>query len=135
MKQKTAKEIKSLTREQYRKMKALLGGSKNIKLKTVFTVFGRRRGKKRSRWLKVGMKVIESIKRKNKMNNSYKTRSLRLKKLLDQHDIHPIRIDFEMNPVKMKLIKIWHYKLTPEFMEVLKQYELEREKHFEELNK
>ena len=134
MKQKTATEIKSLTREQYRKAKALLGGSKNIKLKTVFTVFGRRRGKKRSRWLKVGIKVIKSM-RENKMNNSYKTRSLRLKKLLDQHDIHPARIDFEMNPVKMKLIKIWHYKLTPEFMEVLKQYELEREKHFEELNK
>lgn len=73
--------------------------------------------------------------RENKMNNSYKTRSLRLKKLLDQHDIHPIRIDFEMNQDKMKLIKIWHYRLTPEFMEVLKQYELEREKHFEELNK
>ena len=69
------------------------------------------------------------------MNNSYKTRSLRLKTLLDQHDIHPIRIDFEMNQDKMKLIKIWHYKLTDEFMEVLKQYELEREKHFEELNK
>lgn len=69
------------------------------------------------------------------MNNSYKTRSLRLKKLLDQNDIHPVRVDFEMNPVKMKLIKIWHYKLTTEFMEVLKQYELEREKHFEELNK
>ena len=134
MKQKTATEIKELTREQYRKAKALLGGSKNIKLKTVFTVFGRPRGKKRSRWLKAGMKVIESM-RENKMNNSYKTRSLRLKKLLDQHDIHPVRIDFEMNPVKMKLIKIWHYKLTPEFMEVLKQYELEREKHFEELNK
>ena len=134
MKQKTATEIKSLTREQYRKAKALLGGSKNIKLKTVFTVFGRRRGKKRSRWLKVGIKVIKSM-RENKMNNSYKTRSLRLKKLLDQHDIHPARIDFEMNPVKMKLIKIWHYKLTDEFMEVLKQYELEREKHFEELNK
>ena len=134
MKQKTATEIKSLTREQSRKEKALLGGSKNIKLKTVFTVFGRRRGKKRSRWLKVGIKVIKSM-RENKMNNSYKTRSLRLKKLLDQHDIHPARIDFEMNPVKMKLIKIWHYKLTPEFMEVLKQYELEREKHFEELNK
>ena len=134
MKQKTATEIKELTREQYRKAKALLGGSKNIKLKTVFTVFGRRRGKKRSRWLKAGMKVIESM-RETKMNNSYKTRSLRLKKLLDQHDIHPVRIDFEMNPVKMKLIKIWHYKLTDEFMEVLKQYELEREKHFEELNK
>ena len=134
MKQKTAKEIKSLVREQYRKEKALLGGSKNIKLKTVFTVFGRRRGKKRSRWLKVGIKVIKSM-RENKMNNSYKTRSLRLKKLLDQHDIHPARIDFEMNQAKMKLIKIWHYKLTPEFMEVLKQYELEREKHFEELNK
>ena len=134
MKQKTATEIKSLTREQYRKAKALLGGSKNIKLKTVFTVFGRRRGKKRSRWLKVGIKVIKSM-RENKMNNSYKTRSLRLKKLLDQHDIHPARIDFEMNQDKMKLIKIWHYKLTPEFMEVLKQYELEREKHFEELNK
>ena len=134
MKQKTAKEIKSLVREQYRKEKALLGGSKNIKLKTVFTVFGRRRGKKRSRWLKAGIKVIESM-RENKMNNSYKTRSLRLKKLLDQHDIHPARIDFEMNQAKMKLIKIWHYKLTPEFMEVLKQYELEREKHFEELNK
>lgn len=69
------------------------------------------------------------------MNNSYKTRSLRLKKLLDQRDIHPVRVDFEMNRVRMKLIKIWHYKLTPEFMEVLKQYELEREKHFEELNK
>ena len=69
------------------------------------------------------------------MNNSYKTRSLRLKKLLDQNDIHPVRVDFEMNPVKLKLIKIWHYKITPEFMEVLKQYELEREKHFEELNK
>ena len=134
MKQKTATEIKSLVREQYRKAKALLGGSKNIKLKTVFTVFGRRRGKKRSRWLKAGIKVIESM-RENKMNNSYKTRSLRLKKLLDQHDIHPVRIDFEMNPVKMKLIKIWHYKLTQEFMEVLKQYELDREKHFEELNK
>lgn len=69
------------------------------------------------------------------MNNSYKTRSLRLKKLLDQHDIHPIRVDFEMNQAKMKLIKIWHYRLTDEFMEVLKKYELEREKHFEELNK
>ena len=63
MKQKTATEIKSLTREQSRKEKALLGGSKNIKLKTVFTVFGRLRGKKRSRWLKAGMKVIESIKK------------------------------------------------------------------------
>ena len=62
MKQKTATEIKELTREQSRKAKALLGGSKNIKLKTVITVFGRRRGKKRSRWLKAGMKVIESIK-------------------------------------------------------------------------
>ena len=61
MKQKTATEIKSLTREQSRKEKALLGGSKNIKLMTVFTVFGRLRGKKRSRWLKAGMKVIESI--------------------------------------------------------------------------
>ena len=40
------------------------------------------------------------------MNNSYKTRSLRLKKLLDQNDIHPIRVDFEMNPVKMKFIRI-----------------------------
>ena len=67
MKQKTATEIKSLVREQYRKAKALLGGSKKIKLKTVFTVFGRRRGKKRSRWLKAGMKVIESI----KINNYY----------------------------------------------------------------
>ena len=69
------------------------------------------------------------------MNNCYKTRSLRLKCKLSENKISPVRVDFEMDPTKLKLIKIWYYKITPEFMEVLKVYELEREKHFESLNK
>ena len=69
------------------------------------------------------------------MIDKYKTKSLYLKRCADRHKVYPIRVDFTLNDTKDHLIKVFYYKITLEFIEVLKVYEMEREKYFEELNK
>lgn len=69
------------------------------------------------------------------MIDKYKTKSLYLKRCADRYKVYPIRVDFTLNDTKDHLIKVFYYKITPKFMEVLKVYEMEREKYFESLNK
>lgn len=68
------------------------------------------------------------------MIDKYKTKSLYLKRCADKHKVYPIRIDFTLNDTEDHIIKVFYYKITPEFMDILKEYEMERERYFEELN-
>ena len=69
------------------------------------------------------------------MIDKYKPKSLYLKRCADRYKVYHNSIDFTLNDPKDHLIKVFYYKITPEFMEVLKVYEMEREKYFESLNK
>ena len=50
------------------------------------------------------------------MIDKYKTKSLYLKRCADRHKVYPIRVDFTLNDTKDHLIKVFYYKITPEFI-------------------